>query len=192
MNTASTEGTGEILEGSADRMRKAVVHARAEFGTIRTGRAAPALVEKLIVVAYGQEMPLQQLAGFQVPEARQLLITPYDRATMGAIEKAIQNSDLGLNPSNDGHSIRLNFPPLTQDRRKELVKKVRAMGEEGKVAIRGIRHKGRKDLEALEKAGAISTDALARAEKDLDKLTQTNEADIDKALAEKEQELLEV
>lgn len=192
MNTASTEGTGEILEGSADRMRKAVVHARAEFGTIRTGRAAPALVEKLIVVAYGQEMPLQQLAGFQVPEARQLLITPYDRATMGAIEKAIQNSDLGLNPSNDGHSIRLNFPPLTQDRRKELVKRVRAMAEEGKVAIRGIRHKGRKDLEALEKAGAISTDALARAEKDLDKLTQSNEADIDKALAEKEQELLEV
>jgi len=192
VNTASTEGTGEILEGSADRMRKAVVHARAEFGTIRTGRAAPALVEKLIVVAYGQEMPLQQLAGFQVPEARQLLITPYDRATMGAIEKAIQNSDLGLNPSNDGHSIRLNFPPLTQDRRKELVKRVRAMAEEGKVAIRGIRHKGRKDLEALEKAGAISTDALARAEKDLDKLTQSNEADIDKALAEKEQELLEV
>jgi len=137
-------------------------------------------------------MPLQQLAGFQVPEARQLLITPYDRATMGAIEKAIQNSDLGLNPSNDGHSIRLNFPPLTQDRRKELVKRVRAMAEEGKVAIRGIRHKGRKDLEALEKAGAISTDALARAEKDLDKLTQSNEADIDKALAEKEQELLEV
>ncbi len=192
MNTVSTEGTGEILEGSADRMRKAVVHARAEFGTIRTGRAAPALVERLIVAAYGQEMPLQQLAGFQVPEARQLLITPYDRATMGAIEKAIQNSDLGLNPSNDGHSIRLNFPPLTQDRRKELVKRVRAMGEEGKVAIRGIRHKGRKDLESLEKAGAISTDALARAEKDLDKLTQTNEADIDKALAEKEQELLEV
>ncbi len=192
MTTASTDETGEILESSADKMRKAVVHSRAEFGTIRTGRAAPALVEKLVVVAYGQEMPLQQLAGFQVPEARQLLITPFDRATMGAIEKAIQNSDLGLNPSNDGHSIRLNFPPLTQERRKELVKRVRGMAEDGKVAIRGIRHKGRKDLEMLEKSGAISTDSLSRAEKDLDRLTQTNEAGIDKALVEKEQELLEV
>jgi len=192
VSAASTDGTGEILETSADKMRKAVVHARSEFGSIRTGRAAPALVEKLMVTAYGQDMPLQQLAGFQVPEARQLLITPYDRANMGAIEKAIQNSDLGLNPSNDGHSIRLNFPPLTQDRRKDLVKRVRAMAEDGKVAIRGIRHKGRKDLESLEKAGEISSDDLGRAEKELDKLTHSHEAEIDKALAEKEQELLEV
>lgn len=192
MSTTSPDAVSEILDSSADRMHKAVIHARAEFGSVRTGRAAPALVEKLVVVAYGQEMPLQQLAGFQVPEARQLVITPYDKANMGPIEKAIQNSDLGLNPSNDGHSIRLNFPPLTQERRKELVKKVRAMGEDGKIAIRGIRHKGRKDLEAREKAGEISSDDLARAEKDLDKLTHSSEADIDKALAEKEQELLEV
>ena len=173
-------------------MKKAVVHARSEFGSIRTGRAAPALVEKLIVSAYGQDMPLQQLAGFSVPEARQLIITPYDRANMGPIEKAIQNSDLGLNPSNDGHSIRLVFPPLTQERRKELVKRVRSMAEEGKVAIRGIRHKGRKELESLEKAGEISTDDLARAEKELDKLTHSSESDIDKALQEKEKELLGV
>ena len=192
MSTASTDGPGQVLEGAADRMRKAVVHARSEFGTIRTGRAAPALVEKIMVNAYGQELPLQQLAGFQVPEARQLLITPFDRANMGAIEKAILNSDLGLNPSNDGHNIRLVFPPLTQERRKDLVKRVRAMAEEGKVAIRGIRHKGRKDLEALEKAGELSSDELSRAEKELDKLTHGSEAEIDKALADKEQELLEV
>lgn len=192
MSTASTDGTSEILDASVDKMKKAVVHSRADFGTIRTGRAAPALVEKLTVMAYGQEMPLQQLAGFQVPEARQLLITPFDRTTMAAIEKAILHSDLGLNPSNDGHSIRLVFPPLTQERRKEMVKRVRSMAEDGKVAIRGIRHKGRKDLDALEKAGEISGDDVARAEKELDRLTHGSEAEIDKALQEKEQELLEV
>ncbi len=192
MSTASTDGTSEILDASVDKMKKAVVHSRADFGSIRTGRAAPALVEKLTVMAYGQEMPLQQLAGFQVPEARQLLITPFDRTTMAAIEKAILHSDLGLNPSNDGHSIRLVFPPLTQERRKEMVKRVRSMAEDGKVAIRGIRHKGRKDLDALEKAGEISGDDLARAEKELDRLTHSSEADIDTALQEKEQELLEV
>ena len=192
MSTASTDGTSEILDASVDKMKKAVVHSRADFGSIRTGRAAPALVEKLMVMAYGQEMPLQQLAGFQVPEARQLLITPFDRTTMAAIEKAILHSDLGLNPSNDGHSIRLVFPPLTQERRKEMVKRVRSMAEDGKVAIRGIRHKGRKDLDALEKAGEISGDDVARAEKELDRLTHSSEAEIDKALQEKEQELLEV
>jgi ribosome recycling factor len=192
VSTASTDGISDILRTSADKMQKAVVHTRSEFGSIRTGRAAPALVEKLTVSAYGQDMPLQQLAGFQVPEARQLLITPYDRANMGPIEKAIQNSDLGLNPSNDGHSIRLVFPPLTQERRKELVKRVRGMAEEGKIAIRGIRHKGRKDLEALEKAGEISSDELSRAEKELDKLTHSSEADIDVSLQDKEKELLEV
>ena len=191
-STASTDGTSEILDASVDKMKKAVVHSRADFGSIRTGRAAPALVEKLTVMAYGQEMPLQQLAGFQVPEARQLLITPFDRTTMAAIEKAILHSDLGLNPSNDGHSIRLVFPPLTQERRKEMVKRVRSMAEDGKVAIRGIRHKGRKDLDALEKAGEISGDDVARAEKELDRLTHSSEAEIDKALQEKEQELLEV
>jgi ribosome recycling factor len=186
------DGVDGILHDSTDKMRKAVVHARSEFGSVRTGRASPALVEKLTVIAYGQEMPLQQLAGFQVPEARQLLITPYDRGNMTAIEKAIMNSDLGLNPSNDGISIRLMFPPLTTERRKELVKRVKQMAEDGKVAIRAVRHKGRKDLEALEKAGSISSDDLTRAEKELDKLTHSQEAEIDKAYQEKEQELLEV
>lgn len=162
------------------------------MASVRTGRASSSLVEKLPVMAYGQEMPLVQLAGFSVPEAKQLLITPYDRSTLGPIEKAIQNSDLGLNPSNDGVSIRLVFPPLTQERRKELVKRVKHMAEEGKVAIRSVRREGRKDLESAEKAGELSSDELTRAEKELDKLTHAYEADVDKALHEKEQELLEV
>lgn len=173
-------------------MHKAVQHARGEFASVRTGRASPALVEKLIVHAYGQDMPLQQIAGFQVPEARLLLISPYDRANIGPIEKAIQNSDLGLNPSNDGVSLRLSFPPLTQERRKDLVKRVKGMAEEGRVAVRNARRDARKSLEGLAKAGTISDDDVTRAEKELDRLTHANEGDIDKSLADKEQELLEV
>ncbi|MEA3218469.1 MAG: ribosome recycling factor, partial [Acidimicrobiia bacterium] len=142
----SAESVNDILHEADAKMRKALTHARSEFATVRTGRAAPALVERLPVAAYGQEMSLQQLAGFQVPEARLLVITPYDRANLGAIEKAIQNSDLGLNPSNDGHSIRLGFPVLTQERRKELVKRVKHMAEEGRVAVRNARRDGRKHL----------------------------------------------
>lgn len=192
MSSEGTDGVEVIIAASQDRMTKAVARSRLDFGSIRTGRAAPALLERLVVTAYGQDMPLQQLAGFSVPEARQLIISPYDRGNMGAIEKAIQQSDLGLNPSNDGHSIRLVFPPLTQERRKELVKLVRSMAEEGKVAIRAVRHKGRKDLDGLERAGEISSDDLSRATKELDRLTHARESDIDKALADKEQELLEV
>lgn len=173
-------------------MHKAAAHARSEFASVRTGRASPALVEKLVVHAYGQDMPLQQLAGFQVPEARLLLITPYDKANIGPIEKAIQQSDLGLNPSNDGVSLRLAFPPLTQERRKELVKRVKGMAEDGKVAVRNARRDARKAIEGMAKAGTISDDDVTRAEKDLDRLTHATEGDIDKAVAEKEQELLEV
>ena len=120
------------------------------------------------------------------------MITPYDRVNLGPIEKAIQHSDLGLNPSNDGHTIRLAFPPLTTERRKEFVKRVKGMAEDGRVAVRSARRDGRKELEGLEKAGEISTDDLSRAEKELDKLTHGIESEIDKSLAEKEQELLEV
>jgi ribosome recycling factor len=180
-----------VLSDTDDKMKKAVAHARHEFSTIRTGRATPALVEKLPVDYYGTEVPLQQLAGFSVPEARQLLITPYDKGAMGAIEKAIQNSDLGLNPSNDGVNIRLSFPPLTQDRRKELVRLVKQMAEDGKVAMRNLRRAARHELEGLEKEHDLSSDELQRAEKELDKLIHTHEAEIDKALEAKEQELLE-
>lgn len=181
-----------ILDEGRDKMAKAVTHARAEFGSVRTGRAAPALVEKLPVDYYGAEVPLQQLAGFSVPEARTLVINPYDRNSLGAIEKAIQHSDLGLSPNNDGHVIRLNFPPLTAERRKELVRVVKAMAEDGRVRIRQARRAARHDLEGLEKDGDISADDLVRAEKELDKLTHGHEAEVDRALEHKEHELLEI
>jgi len=180
------------LDEASEKMAKAVHHARQEFSTIRTGRAAPALVERIIVEAYGEELPMQQVASFTVPEARQLLITPFDKANLGAIEKAIQHSDLGLNPSNDGHSVRLSFPPLTEERRKELVKVVKHMAEEGRIAVRGARREARKELERVERDGDISSDDLVRAEKELDKRTHAHEAEIDAAVALKEAELLEV
>jgi ribosome recycling factor len=181
-----------ILDEASEKMDKAVHHTRQEFGSIRTGRATPALVERLPVEAYGEEMALQQLASFQVPEARQLLITPFDKANLPAIEKSLQHSDLGLTPSNDGHSIRLSFPPLTEERRKDLVKVVRHMAEEGRIAIRNARRDARKDLEGAEKDGEMSEDDLTRAEKELDKRTHAFEAEITAALEQKESELLEV
>ncbi len=175
-----------------DRMHKAVVHLQDEFGAIRTGRATPALVEKLKVDYYGTDVPLQQIAGFSVPEPRVLVIAPYDKGAMKAIEKAIQGSDLGINPSNDGTVIRLAFPELTQDRRKELVKVVKHRAEESRVAVRNVRRHARQELEAQERDGEISADELARVEKELEKLTHEVVAEIDRLVAHKEQELLEV
>ncbi|MBI2711216.1 MAG: ribosome recycling factor [Actinobacteria bacterium] len=180
-----------VLDEARDKMAKAVGHTRADFAGVRTGRASPGLVEKLIVEYYGVEVPLQQLANVSVPEARQLVINPYDKGSMAAIEKAIRNSDLGLNPSNDGVSIRLNFPPLTAERRKELVKVVRGMAEDGRVAIRNLRRAARHELDALAKDGDISEDEEARAEKELDRITHAREGEIDQTLLHKEQELLE-
>jgi len=180
-----------VVDDTRDRMSKVVLHTRADFGNIRTGRASPALVEKLRVDYYGSEVALQQLAGFSVPEARMLVITPYDKDAMGAIEKAIRISDLGLNPSNDGVNIRLSFPPLTAERRKEFVKVVRAMAEDGRISVRNLRRAGRQELESFEKDGDLSEDELARGEKELDKITHAAEAEIDAALGQKERELLE-
>ncbi|MGH9281009.1 MAG: ribosome recycling factor [Acidimicrobiales bacterium] len=173
-------------------MGKAVSHTQSEFSAIRTGRATPALVEKLKVDYYGSEVPLQQLAGFTVPEARLLVIAPYDKNSIKAIERAIQNSDLSINPSNDGAVIRLLFPVLTSERRKELVKVVRHKAEEGRVAARNVRREARREMEAFERDGEISADELERAEKELEKLTHEYVAEIDRMLARKEQELLEV
>ena len=181
-----------VLEEARERMGKAVAHARHEFSTVRTGRASSALVEGLIVDYYGTEVPLKQLAGFSVPEARLLVINPFDKGSLGAIEKAIRNSDLGLNPSNDGVVIRLAFPQLTEERRKDLVKRVRHMAEQGKVAVRSVRRDARKELDNLVRDGDIGEDDVVRAEKDLDRMTHAQEADIDKALEQKEAELLEV
>ncbi len=179
------------LEEAGEKMDRAVAHARTEFAGVRTGRAAPSLIEKLMVDYYGAEVPLQQLANTSVPEARMLVVSPYDKASMGAIEKAIRHSDLGLNPSNDGHVIRLTFPPLTAERRKDLVRMVKQMAEDGRVAVRNVRRAARHELEALERDGEMSEDEQQRAEKDLDKLTHAHEAEIDQALQHKEQELLE-
>jgi ribosome recycling factor len=187
-----SEMTELVLQEAADKMGKAVAHARGEFASVRTGRANSALVEKLPVEAYGVEMRLQELASFSIPEARQLVITPHDQSTMGALEKAIRNADLGLNPSNDGRSIRLNFPPPTEQRRKELSKMVDHMAEDGKVAIRGVRRSSRRELEDLQKSGDLSEDELARAEKELDKLTHQYEAEVEAARVKKVEELLEV
>jgi ribosome recycling factor len=182
----------EITAETRERMKKAVVHLREEFGGIRTGRASPAQVEKLMVDYYGAPTPLQQLAGFSVPEARVLVVQPYDKGAMKAIEKAIQTSDLGINPSNDGQVIRLTFPQLTEERRKDLVKVVKTRAEDGRVAVRNVRRDARKELEALEKAGDISRDDLDRVEKDLEKAVAEVIAEIDEMLTHKERELLEV
>jgi ribosome recycling factor len=182
----------EIISDCKDKMAKAVEHLRDEFSRVRTGRATPALVEKMRVDYYGSEVPLQQLAGFTVPEPRVLVIQPYDKGAMAAIEKAIQQSDLGINPSNDGTVVRLVFPELTADRRKDLVKVVKHQAEEGKVAIRNLRRHARQELEALEKGGEISRDELDRIEKDLEKATHDVVAEVDQLLSHKEHELLEV
>jgi ribosome recycling factor len=180
-----------VLDDTRDKMRRAVSHTRSEFASIRTGRAAPALVEKIPVDYYGSEVPLQQLASFQVPEARQLLITPFDKSSMGAIEKAIQQSDLGLNPSNDGHSIRLSFPPLTAERRKDLVRVVKHMAEDGRVVLRNIRRASRHEIDGLNKENEVTDDEVKRYAGEIDKLTHTHEAEIDAALEAKEKELIE-
>lgn len=187
---------GDVTEATIldalEKMEKAVEHVQVQFTTVRTGRFTPALVERLLVEYYGSTVPLLQLAGFQVPEARQLLIKPHDRATLVAIEKAIRDSDLGVNPSNDGVVIRINFPALTEERRKEYVKVVKHMAEDGRVSVRSIRRDARKHLEAAEKASEISADELERAEKEMEKITHDHVELIDKALGRKEQELLEV
>jgi ribosome recycling factor len=180
------------VDEAKDKMHKAVVHMQEEFSGIRTGRATPAIVEKLRVDYYGSEVPLQQLASFSVPEPRVLVISAYDKSAIKAIEKAIQASDVGVTPSNDGAIIRLTFPELTADRRKQLVKVVKARAEDGRVAVRNVRRHVRQELEHLEKDGEISRDDLDRIEKDLEKLTHDVIAEIDTMSGHKEKELLEV
>jgi ribosome recycling factor len=182
--------TALVVVDARERMEKAVEHAQAEFSAIRTGRATPALVEHLKVDYYGTETELRAMAGFSVPEARLLVISPYDKSSLGAIEKAIQNSDLGINPSNDGSVIRLSFPVPTEERRKELVKVVKQKSEDGRVTVRNLRRAARHELDALQKDGDLSSDELKRVGEDLDKITQVQVAAIDRLLAHKEQELL--
>jgi ribosome recycling factor len=192
MSDQGAEMRDMVVEDCHAKMRKAVEHLKGEFGAVRTGRATPSLVEKLLVDYYGSPTPLQQLAGFSVPEPRLLVISPYDKGSIKAIEKAIQTSDLGITPGNDGTLIRLAFPQLTEERRRELVKVVKHRAEESRVSVRNVRREARRDLEALEKDGDISKDDLDRAEKELEKHTHAVVAQIDDLLAHKEKELLEV
>lgn len=175
-----------------EKMDKAVEHTQSQFSTVRTGRATPSLVERITIEYYGAQVPLQQLASISVPEARQLLIKPHDRGSLESIEKAIRESDLGVNPGNDGISIRISLPQLTEERRREYVKVARNMAEDGRIALRNLRRDARKSMEAEEKDGEVSEDDLERAEKELEKVTHDHVELIDDALHRKEQELLEV
>jgi ribosome recycling factor len=181
-----------VVADAREHMAKAVDHVLVEFGAIRTGRATPALVEHLKVDYYGADTELRQMAGFSVPEARMLVVSPYDKGSLPAIEKALQGSDLGITPSSDGTVIRLSFPIPTEQRRKELVKVVKGKAEDGRVAVRNARRAARHELDAMQKDGELSSDELERVERDLDKITQEQVAAIDKLLAHKEQELLEI
>lgn len=181
-----------VMDDTRERMARAIDHLKIEFANVRTGRASPALIENVMVDYYGAETPLKQLANFSVPEPRMLVVSPFDKGAMAAIEKAISNADLGLNPSNDGVIIRLSFPALTEERRKSFVKIVKTKAEEGKVALRGVRRHARQELETLEKEQGLSKDEIERLEKVLDKMTQDEVAVVDVLLSQKEQELLEV
>jgi ribosome recycling factor len=182
----------DVLADADRRMDKSVEAARHEFTTIRTGRASIALLDRIQVSAYGIKMPVNQVATVSVPEPRMLSITPFDKGTLKDIERAIQESDLGLTPSNDGQMIRLPIPQLTEERRKELVKQVRHMAEEGRVAARNIRRDAIHHLKELEKAGDVGADDVHRAEERLQKLTDQHTAAIDAALKAKEAEIMEV
>jgi ribosome recycling factor len=173
-------------------MKKAIEVTREEFAGVRTGRAAPGLLHRITVEYYGAPTSLQQLASFAVPEPRLLVIHPFDRNAISMIEKAIMSSDLGLTPSNDGTVIRLNFPPLTEERRKELIKVVRDRAEHGRVAVRNVRRHAKEEIDRDMKDGKVSEDDGHRAEKELQKLTDRYVAEIDELLKKKEAELTEV
>jgi ribosome recycling factor len=182
----------QALEQAESKMQKAIEVTREEFGGVRTGRASPQLLQRLTVDYYGSQTPMQQLASFSVPEPRLLVIHPYDRNAMQMIEKAIMSSDLGLNPSNDGTVIRLSFPPLTEERRKDLVKLIRDRAEHGRVAVRNVRRHTKDEIDKDMKAGKVSEDDGHRAEKELQRLTDKYVAEIDTMLERKESELMEV
>ena len=181
-----------VMQDTRERMDRAIEHVKNEFGTVRTGRATSTLIGGLLIDYYGTETPLKQLANFSVPEPRLLVVSPFDKGSMAAIEKAIGNADLGLTPSNDGQVIRLAFPALTEERRKSFVKMVKTKAEEGRVALRGVRRHARQELETLEKEQGLSSDEIERLEKILDKMTQDEVAVVDALLAHKEKELLAV
>jgi ribosome recycling factor len=182
----------ETLKEAEQKMDKAVSVTREDFAAIRTGRAHPSMFHKLTADYYGNPTPLQQLASFTVPEARVIIISPFDQSAMGAIEKSIRDSDLGVNPTDDGKNIRVVLPELTEERRKEYIKVARSKAEEGRVSVRNIRRHAKQALDKLEKDGEVGKDDVTGAEKRLDGLTKKHVDSIDDMLKHKEAELLEV
>lgn len=182
----------EILLECEERMATSVDHTREDLTTIRTGRANPAMFNGVMAEYYGTLTPITQMATISVPEPRMLLIKPYEMSVMNEIENAIRNSDLGVNPTNDGQVLRVTVPQLTEERRREMVKMAKAKGEDGKIAIRNVRRKGMDQLKKLQKDGDAGEDEVQAAEKDLDKVTQKYVAQMDELVAAKEKELMEV
>ena len=182
----------ETLLDAAERMEKAVASTREDFAGIRTGRATAQMFSKILVDYYGAPTPVNQLASITVPEPRMVVLNPYDKSSLGAVERAVRDSDLGVNPSNDGTIVRCPFPDLTEERRRELAKVARGKAEDGRVAIRNIRRKAKDDLDRLVRDGESGEDDVRRAEKELEDITSSHVGEVDEALKAKESELLEV
>ena len=187
-----SEMTNELIADAGERMAKSVEATRNEFGSVRTGRASPALLDRIVVDYYGAPTPLKQLATVNAPEARLLTVQPYDKGSIKAIEKSIMESDVGLTPNNDGAIIRMSIPELNEERRRELVKVVRTIAEEGRVAIRNIRRDTMHDLRELKDSGETGEDDERRAEQELQKLTDARVGELDESLKHKEAEIMEV
>lgn len=182
----------EILLEAEEKMEKAIDVARNDFGDIRSGRANAGMFEKIMVEYYGAMTPLQQLASITVPEARTVMIQPFDRSSMDSVEKALRESDLGVNPSNDGVMIRVVLPTLTEERRREYVRLAKSKAEDARVSVRSVRRKAKEDLDKLSKDGEVGEDAAKRGQEELDQMTKKSTDTIDSMLASKEKELLEV
>ncbi|GAB4102041.1 ribosome recycling factor [Micromonospora taraxaci] len=182
----------DTLLEAEEKMERAVEHAKEEFGAIRTGRANPAMFSKVIIDYYGTPTPLTQMASIAIPEPRMAIIKPYDNSQINAMEKAIRDSDLGVNPNNEGSQLRILLPQMTEERRRDMIKVARHKGEEAKVAIRNVRRRGKEELDRIVKDGEAGEDEGRRAEKELDDLTQRYVASVDDLVKHKETELLEV
>jgi ribosome recycling factor len=182
----------DTLLEAEEKMEKAVTVAKDDFGQIRTGRANPSMFAKITAEYYGTQTPVNQLASFHMPEPRMVVVQPFDKSSLGAIEKAIRNSELGVNPSNDGSLIRVNFPELSEERRREFIKVARHKAEDSRISIRNIRRHAKDSIDKLVKGGDEGEDDGRRAERELDELTQTYVTQVDELLKRKEAELLEV
>jgi ribosome recycling factor len=182
----------QLYKSLEERMKKAIDVARAEFAAVRTGRASAALLDHVTVEAYGTEMPLRHLANVSTPDARTLLVQPHDKSILGDIRKAIEKSDLGITPNVDGNNVRLGLPPLTEERRKDLVRLIHRRAEEGRIAIRNVRRDGHDDLKRALKEGGVSEDESRKANERIQKLTDKYVAELDGLAAGKEKEILEV